>query len=62
MKTLIASSDYMYGDGVDKVDLLYKLTDRLSQGTISQKLHNQFFEVLNLLLKEGDVTIEYVKQ
>lgn len=62
LKTLKPGNDYMYGDCVYKVDLLYKLTDRLYQGTNSQKTHNQIVELLDLLLKEGVVTKDYVKQ
>lgn len=35
----------MYGDGVDKIDLSYRLTKRLCRDVHNQKLHSQIVEV-----------------
>lgn len=46
----------------DKMDILAQLTDKICRGSKGKKLHNQVVDVLDVLLREGAVTVDFVKQ
>ena len=51
------------GKGIeDKMEILARLTDKICSGSKGKKLHNQVVDMLDVLLREGAITSDYVKQ
>lgn len=50
------------GEGIDPLDYLYKLTEKLCKGSRSAKLHNRIVVLLDQLHKRGRMNSEDVKR
>lgn len=60
LKTL-RGGHYYTGEGIDGMELLSRLTDKRCSGSKSKKLYNKIVNLLDTLLKKGELTNDFVK-